>query len=149
MSPVHICTPPSSPPSSPAASWDWDSSPPSPSLVDLTISESSLPPSPPQRIIDPLAASYNAKDSKRNSSCTIQPKKARNTAPLPTTQTSQPNAGKKRSQADDLEYEIWEEASNKVFESGCRTIDLRFLTIYFFMSHDRSLFKFNSTVIAS
>ena len=135
MSRVHICTPPSSPPSSPAATWDWDSSPPSPSLVDLNLSESSLPPSPPRRIIDPLAASYNAKDSKRDSSCTIQPKRARNTEPLPTTQTSQPIAGKKRSQADDLEYKIWEEASNKVFESGCRTIDLRCLSNYFSSCH--------------
>jgi hypothetical protein len=144
MSRVHICTPPSSPPSSPAATWDWDSSPPSPSLVDLSLSESSLPPSPPQRIIDPLAASYNAKDS-RDSSCTLQPKRARNTSPLPTTQA--PIAIKKRSQADDLEYRIWEEASNKVFESGCRTIDLRCLTYHFSICHTTT--HSYSTVIAS
>ena len=138
MSRVHIYSPPSSPPSSPSATWDWDSSPSSPSLIDLSASESSFPPSPPQRIIDPLAASYNAKDSKRDSSCTLQPKRTRNTASLPTTQV--PIAIKKRSQADDLEYKIWEEASNKVFESGCRTIDLRCFTNHFhFMSHD-SLF---------
>lgn len=133
MSRVHICSPPSSPPSSPAATWDWDSSP-SPSLIDLSVSESSFPPSPPQRIIDPLAASYNAKKSKRDSSCTLQPKRARNTA-LTTTQSPQPAAIKKRSQADDLEYKIWEEASNKVFESGCRTIDLRCLTNHFSSCH--------------
>ena len=133
MSRVHTCTPSSSPPSSPAPTWDWDSS--SPSLVDLSASESSLPPSPPQRIIDPLAAAYNAKDSKRDSSCTLQPKRARNTIPLPTTQAPQPSTIKKRSQANDLEYKIWEEASNKVFESGCRTIDLRCLTNHFSLSH--------------
>ena len=135
MSHVHICTPPSSPPSSPAATWDWDSSSPSPSLVDLSVSESSRPPSPLQRIIDPLAASYNAKVSKIDSSCTLQPKRARNTTLLPTTQAPQPIAIKKRSQADDLEYKIWEEASNKVFESGCRTIDLRCLTNHFSSYH--------------
>ena len=134
MSRVHICSPPSSPPSSPAATWDWDSPPSSPSLIDLSASESSFPPSPPQRIIDPLAASYNAKNSKRDSSCTLQPKTARNTV-LPTTQAPQPVAIKKRSQAGDLEYKIWEEASNKVFESGCRTIDLRCFTIHFSSCH--------------
>lgn len=134
MSRVHIYSPPSSPPSSPTATWDCDSSPSSPSLVDLSVSESSLPPSPPQKIIDPLAASYNAKDSKRNSTCTLQPERARNTAPLPTTQAPQPKAIKKRSQADD-EYKIWEEASNKVFETGCRTIDLRCLTNHFSLCH--------------
>ena len=131
MSRVHIYSPPSSPPSSPAATWDWDSPPSSPSLIDLSASESSFPPSPPQRIIDPLAASYNAKDSKRDSSCTLQPKKSRNTVPLPTTEAPQPVAIKTRSQVGDLEYKIWEEASNKVFESGCKTIDLRCFIIHF------------------
>ena len=136
MSRVHICSPPSSPPSSPAATWDWDSSPSSPSLIDLSVSESSFPPSPPQRIIDPLAASYNAKDSKRNSCCKLQPKRAGNTAPLMTTQAPQPGAIKKGSQADDdLEYKIWEEASNRVFETGCRTIDLRCFTNHFSSCH--------------
>jgi hypothetical protein len=149
MSRVHIYSPPPSPPSSPAATWDRDSSPSSPSLIDLSASDSSFPSSPPQRIIDPLAASYNAKDSKRDSSCTLQPKRARSTVPLPTTQAPQPVAIKRRSQAGDLEYKIWEEASNNVFESGCRTIDLRCLTNHFSLSHDHSLFKLNSTVIAS
>ena len=129
MSHVHIYSPPPSPPSSPAPAWDRDSSP-SPSIIDLTssVSESSFPPSPPQRIIDPLAAAYNSKDSKRDSSCTLRPKRAWNAA-LTTTQAPQPAAIKKRAQADDLEYKIWEEASNKVFESGCKTIDLRCFTI--------------------
>ena len=136
MSSVHNRTPPSSPPSSPPTAWDWDSSPSSPSLVDLSVSESSLPPSPPQRIIDPLAAAYNAKDSKRDPPFTFQPKRApRNTVPLPTTQPPQPVAIKKRSQVDDLEYKIWEEASNRVFESGCRTIDLRCLANHFSSCH--------------
>ena len=142
MSRVPNCYPPSSPPSSPAATWD--SSPPS-SLIDLSVSESSLPPSPPQ-ITDPLAASYNAKDSKRDSSCTLQPKRARNTA---SPQTPRPIAIKKRSKADDLECKIWEEASINVFENGFRTIDLRCLTNHFSMSHDHSLFKSNSTVASS
>jgi hypothetical protein len=129
----HFGSPPSSPPSSPAATWD--SSPSSPSLIDFSVSESSLPPSPPQRIIDPLAASYNAKDSKRDSSCTLQPKRARYTATLPITQAPQPTSFKKRSQAQDLEYKIWEEASNNVFESGCRTIDLRCLANHFSSYH--------------
>ncbi|KAF8817536.1 hypothetical protein BYT27DRAFT_7074476 [Phlegmacium glaucopus] len=118
--PNRFCTPPSSPPSSPSATWD--SSPPSSpatTYLDLSVSESSLSPS---RIIDPLAASYNANRSKLTFS-TPQPKRTRYTCsqtPLP---AIQPFAIKQRPQ-DDLEYKIWEEASNTVFESGCRTIDL-------------------------
>lgn len=145
MSRAHNCTSPS-PPSSPATVWD--SSPPS----SPSPPESSLPPF--ERIIDPLAASYNVNHSKRNPPSllfTPQPKRTRYTAPLPTTQI-QPIVVKQRSQADDdLEYKIWEEASNKVFESGCRTIDLRYLTNYFSLHITRpfTLLKLNSTVIAS
>jgi len=129
--PNRFCTPPSSPPSSPSATWD--SSPPSspvPLYLDLNVSESSLPPS---RIIDPLAASYNANRSKSSLS-TPQPKRVRytsNQAPLTATQLLQPFTI--RPQADDLECKIWEEASNTVFENGCRTIDLRCLKSFFFI----------------
>lgn len=145
----RFCTPPSSPPSSPSPTWD--SSPPSSPVLDyldLSVSESSL--SPSHRVIDPLAASYNANCDKRNSSSllfTPQRKTARytsNQAPL----TRQPTTINRRSQADEREYKIWEEVSNKVFESGCRTIDLRCLINSLFMSHDPSLLKFNSTVTA-
>ena len=126
MSRPHNFTPPSSPPSSPVTTWD--SSPPS---SPSTYSVSDLSPPPSQIIIDPLAASYNANHSKGDSSLlfTPQPKRARYTAPLPTSQVKQ------RSQAGDLEYKIWEEASNKVFENGCRTIELRCLTHHFFSCH--------------
>ena len=115
-----FCTPPSSPPSSPIATWD--SSPPSsPGLAPTPLELC-------QRVIDPLAASY------RSSTLTPQHKKARYDRVL------QPVTIGKRPQADDLESKIWEEASTKVFESGCRTIDLRYPHKIFFMSHDPYLF---------
>lgn len=132
MSRTHNCTPPSSPPSSPVTVWD--SSPPSSPSSNHSVSETSLSPPP---IIDPLAASYNANHPKRDPSLlfTPQPRRSRYTAPLPTSQILQPLATKLRSQADDLEYKIWEEASNKVFESGSRIIDLRCLANHFSSRH--------------
>ena len=125
MSHAHhrTCTPSSSRPSSPVAAWD--SSPPSspsPSYLDL-----SAPPS--QKITDPFAASYISNRPKRDSSSlsfSPHPKKARYTAPI---------ANREKPKVDDLEYKIWEEATNHVFESGCRTIDLRCLTNHSFSCH--------------
>jgi len=141
MLPTHcekLYTPPSSPDSL-STSWPNSSPPPSPKSESFYLNyEYEELEAPVTRVIDPFAGSYNANRTKRGSEASparhSPNKKPRHSCQISdfqediscTTHAPEPTPSPPLINPDSL---IWEEALEKVFDTGIRTIDLSYVLV--------------------